>query len=427
MSITRRVAALAALTLSTTGLAGLAAQPASAADDATLSWGVSQYLNEHLETQSFTDGATESPDGVVTFTGGVKTGDTTKYQGAASYSFRGLYSFTFSDLALTVDGEGNGTIAADVDWTSPAPGAAEDIVLTTFSTTDDWADGALTGTPDWLGVAPADAYGSGKPVNGASWAVDFVNALPSSINPTFYASGSNPASDAKKFPASFTATGIADQSGPTVAAVTSYEGRQLLVDVDGSGFTAVTQPGDQGVYVGLAPAGDFPDTADMNNPAIVGEVWIQADQMADGTFSVRLDPENDELDPSQQYAVFTWQAHGHSNPSQDTQTPVEIIWSNLAGPTTLTAKVAKAPTTKKAGKLTAKVTGDDTAARGNVTVVLTKKGEKTKRLTGKVVDGAAAVKLPKLAKGTWKAKVQFLPKTAAYKSATKTVSVKVTK
>jgi hypothetical protein len=58
-------------------------------------------------------------------------------------------------------------------------------------------------------------------------------------------------------------------------------------------------------------------------------------------------------------------------------------------------------------------------------VKLTKKGQKARNLTAKVTKGAAAVKLPKLPRGKWKAKVTFIPSTAAYKSATKTLSFKV--
>ncbi len=200
----------------------------------------------------------------------------------------------------------------------------------------------------------------------------------------------------------------------------------MLIDVDGTGFDGGTPPIDDGVYVALAPAGEFPETDDFEDQEKVADVeWVPAAAMPDGSFSVTLNPENQYLDPSQQYAVYTWQAHSHSNPSQDTETAVEIMWSNLAGPTSLSAKVAKAPTTKKAGKLTAKVTGGETAAAGKVMVTLTKKGQKAKNLTAKVAKGAATVRLPKLAKGTWKVKVTFIPSTAVYKSATKTLSVKV--
>lgn len=417
MSSIRRIAATSVLALAASGLGVVAAQPASAAEGATLSWGVSQYLNEHLTAQSFTDGATESAEGIVTFTGGVTTGATTKYQGTASYSFQGLYSFAFSDVALTVDDRGDGTIAADVDWTSPAgPGAAEDIVLTTFSTTDDWADGSLTGTPDWLGVAPADSYGSGKPVDGASWAVGFVNALPSSVSATFYASGSNPTSDAKKFPAAFTATAGAVQEGPAVTQTTAYAGKAVEIEVSGSGFTAVTQPGDMGVYVGLAPAGGMPPTGSQEDmDAFADAEWVMPTQMTDGSFTVTLDPENQFLDPTKSYAIYTWQAHTHSNPSQDTETAVAIDFSKLGTPAKLKAA--------KKGKNLVVTVGDETAA-GKVAVKLTK-GKATKNVSAKVKKGVATVKLPTKPKGQWKAAVTYTSTNAAYRSATKTFTVKV--
>lgn len=415
MTLARRVAALAALSLASAGLVGVAAQPASAADDQTLQWGLSQYLNEHLTEQSFTDGATEAADGVVTFVGGVTSGDTTTYRGSARYSFAGLYSFTFSDVALTVDDAGDGTIAADVAWTSPSgPGSLADVVVTTFSTEDDASDGALTATPDWLGVAPANAYGAGKPVDGASWAVGFVSALPSTISPTFYASGSNPTSDAKKFPAAFTAAVDAQQAVPEVAVQSSYEGGSVLVEVDGTGFDGGTPPIDDGVYVALAPAGDFPETDDFEDQEKVADAeWVPAAAMLDGTFSVTLNPENQYLDPSKQYAVYTWQAHAHSNPSQDTETAVSIDWSKVGSASNL--KV-----TAKPGKL---LVANGTAA-GKVTVKLTK-GKVTKSAKATMTAGKATVKLPKLAKGTWKATATFAPSNAAYWSAKKSITLKV--
>lgn len=411
MTLSRRVATLAALTLASAGLVGVAGQPASAAPGAELHWGISQYLNEHLSGQTFTDGATAT-DGVVTFVDGVVEGDSVSYTGTARYAFVSggaeFYSYSFSDVTVTLD-EGAGTISADVAWTAPTgPGAVADATLTTFSTDDDWSDGSLTATPDWLGVAPADTYGAGKPVGGASWAVDFVQALPASLQASFYASGSG--NDPKKPPAAFTAT--AEVAAPAVTATTSYDGNAVLIDVDGTGFTAVTNPGDAGVYVALAEAGDFPETDDFEDQDKVADAeWVTPAQMADGTFSVALNPENRHLDPSTQYAVYTWQAHGHSNPTQDTETPVTIDWSKVGS-------ASKLKVTSKPGKL---VVTNGTAV-GKVTVKLTK-GKVTKTAKATMKKGQATVKLPKLTAGTWKAKVTFLPSTAEYRSATKSLKV----
>lgn len=411
MILIRRVATLAALSLATAGLGAVAAQPAIAADDATLQWGLSTYLNEHLTQQSFTDGATESADGVVTFTGGTTAGDTTTYRGTASYSFSGLYSFAFSDLAVTLDDQGDGTIAADVAWTAPgASGEIPGAVLTTFSTDDDFSDGSLTATPDWAGVAPADAYGSGKPVGGASWAVAFVSALPSSVNPTFYASGSG--NDPKKPPAPFTAT--AGEAGPAVATTASYAGGAVTFEVAGTGFAPVyNPPREDGVYAALAPAGTFPETDDFEDQEKVAvAAYITNAQIVEGSFTTLLAPEAKYLNPSKRYSIYTWQAHAHTNSASDTETPVKIDWSKVG-------QASKLKVTQQAGKLV--VTNGK--AVGKVSVKLTQ-GKTSKTAKATMKKGKATVKLPKLTSGTWKAKVTFTPTVATYRAATKTVNVK---
>lgn len=415
MSYLRRVATLATVTLASAGLATVTTQPASAATGGELHWSVSQYLNEHLTGQTFTDGATVT-DGVVTFVDGVVDGDSVSYAGTARYAFAmggtEYYSYSFSDVTVTHDG-GTGTIAADVAWTSPTgPGAVEDTVVTTFSTDDDWSDGSLTATPDWLGVAPADTYGAGKPVDGASWAVDFVTALPSSLQASFYASGSG--NDPKKAPGAFTAT--AAQAGPAVTATTAYAANAVTLDVSGTGFTAVTESGDMGVYVVLAEAGRFPETDDFEDQDKVADAeWVMPTQMSDGSFEVTLDPENRYLDPSKSYAVYTWQAHSHSNPSQDTETPVSIDFSKLG-------TVAKLKAVKKGKNLVVTVGG--ATAAGKVALKLTK-GKVTKKASAKVKKGVATVRLPALTKGKWKTVVTYTSTNAAYRSAKKTVTIKI--
>ncbi|WP_263427572.1 HtaA domain-containing protein [Nocardioides mangrovi] len=415
MSTIRRIAATTSLALAAAGLGVAVSPPASAADGPTLQWGVSEYLHAHLTTQSFTDGATAASDGVVTFTDGVADGDTIHYQGAARYAFAAggveYYSFTFSDLQLTVDDAGDGTIGADVAWTSPSgPGSLDDVALAAFSTDDDWSDGSLTGTPDWTGVAPADTYGSGKPVDGASWAVGFVQALPSSLNPTFYASGSS--SDATKAPSAFTAVAEAK----TLDATASYDASGVTFAAVGSGgFTGTDgNPGDAGIYVGLAPSGGLPDVSTqdaMDNFAAAAYVPTAA--VTDGGFSTSLTALASDLKKGTSYSLYTWRAHSHSTTSQDTETPVSIRWSTIT--LKLGAKV-------KGGKLVVTGTGKNGKPVGTASVKLTRKGA-TK--TVKAVDfknGKATVKLPKLAKGTWKAKVTYTGDN--YLTAKKKVSVK---
>lgn len=409
MTLARRVAAVAALSLASAGLVGVAAQPASAADDATFTWSFSDYLSRQVNMVGFTShvasgGATNSGAADVVFSGGEGTGSLESgdlhltYDGTVTYTWHA--DITFANPEVIVEG-GNGRIVADIAWAVPETGSAEDVVLTTFDpATATLADGSFTATPRW-----ADA--------GSSWAPEFLTALPDSVDAYFKATGSS--NDARKAPATFTSASSAESAaGPAVALATSYAEKSVLVDVDGTGFTAVTNPGDAGVYVALAEAGDFPETDDFEDQEKVADAeWVTPAQMADGTFSVTLNPENQYLDPSKQYAVYTWQAHAHSNPSQDTETPVTIDWSKVGSASSL--KV-----TSKPGKL---LVANGTAA-GKLTVKLTK-GKVSKSAKATMTNGKATVKLPKLTKGTWKAAVTYLPSNAAYRSAKKTVTVTV--
>ncbi|WP_300682296.1 HtaA domain-containing protein [Nocardioides sp.] len=360
----RRVAGLAAGALSVGVLACVAApaQADPAPTGTTLQWGVSQYLTEHLLGQEFTDGATAT-GGVVTFTGGTGRTDTgthettVQYHGSAHYGFVNggaeLYSVTFTDPAVVVDDEGNGEIVADVDWTAPGTtGGVDDVVVTTFDApTTAWSY-SLAATPKWAGVAPADTYGSGKPVNGESWATGFVTALPAAVRATFYSSGTTPTSDAKKFPAAFTAA----IPSPRLATTVTTGAETVSVGVEGSGFTAVTNPGDAGVYVGLAPAGRMPDVSSQNamgnflTAAYVGGSFPGATPITDGAFATSLSVATDKLNPATAYSLYTWQAHSHSTTTQDTETPVTIDWTGLvkAGTPSVsgTAKVGSTLTAK---------------------------------------------------------------------------------
>ncbi|GAB3199261.1 hypothetical protein GCM10027062_15310 [Nocardioides hungaricus] len=406
MSTIRRIAAATTVALAASGLGVVAAQPASAADPA-LAWSFSDYLYNAdklpvgFSGRTVADGATDSGSGIV-FGGGKGTGSLESgdldldYAGSVTFSWH--VSITFSDPEVIVDGDG-GRIVADVAWAVPDEGSADDVVLTTFDPATATVDGGtFTATPDW---------------STGSWAPELIAALPSSIQAFFKASGSS--SDARKAPATFTsATTAAQQAGPAVSQTTAYAGRAVTFEVTGSGFTAVTQPGDMGVYVGLAPSGGMPNTSSQEDmDKFADSEWVRPEQMADGSFTVTLDPENQYLDPRKSYSIYTWQAHTHSNHSQDTETPVTIDFAKLGTKPKLKAV--------KRGKSLVVTVGKGAAGRVGVAFA---RGRVTKRASAPVKKGKAAVRLPK-ATGAWKAVVTYTPSTAAYRAAKRTVTVRV--
>ena len=127
MSSIRRIAATSALALAASGLGVVAAQPASAADDATLTWAFSDYLfNAGKLPIGFTShdvsgGATDSATGIV-FGGGAATGSLESgdldvaYTGSVTFTWH--VDLTFSDPEVVVEGD-EGRIVADVAWALP--------------------------------------------------------------------------------------------------------------------------------------------------------------------------------------------------------------------------------------------------------------------------------------------------------------------
>ena len=105
------------------------------------------------------------------------------------------------------------------------------------------------------------------------------------------------------------------------------------------------------------------------------------------------------------YSVYTWQAHTHSNTTQDTVTPVAIDWPTLAAPVpaavkadaTLKVAVKKKPSATRKGKVVVKVRGGDATATGKVRVKVKAPGAKVRTVTARInAKGKAVVKLPRL-------------------------------
>lgn len=432
----RRLAAGVAGTL----VAGLCAattvaSPAHAAPavPATLTWSISQQFVEHLSTQTLTGGATFDAasktfafpaKGTVT----AANGDVTRsYSGSVKGAFAmggtEYYSVTLTDPAVTVEPDGDGVVTATVSAANAAAqGNAAATTAPTRVTVTEFAGAATTGavvtaTPKWAGVLPADSPAAvalgipaGKPVEGKSFAPAFLSALTPGVRSHFYASGA--ASDEKKAPAPLGIT------GPRVAAAvtSSSYAAGVTVKVDGIGFNPTSTPADQGVYVALAPA----DTVINHNDraslaALPAADWVTTARFTGDTFGTSIVASTDKLVPGKAYAVFTWQAHTHSNPSQDTVTPVAIDFSTLVAPITTQkatkpaiALKLKKPAAKRAGKVVVKIKGDKTPATGHVSATI-KKGKKVVKTLSSTLNakGRTVVKLPKAKPGKWKVVVRY--------------------
>lgn len=451
----RGAATVVALGVGVAGLALLPSPPAVAAEPLTFDWEISPRFDDHLSTHTLADGATEDADGVVTFPDGEGTYD--PVSGVTEVSFGGsvegvfaaggtpFYGVTVADPTVSVDASGAGEISAVVSaWNAaagPNPAASTTptrVVVTTFeAAAGDWtaADGigTLTDTPDWTGVLPSGAESAalgipdGQPLEGKAFAPAFLGQLTPGVRAHFYASGSG--SDPAKAPSAFTVTAAEAKPMVELGAVAIQEGTSVTVPVSGSGFRAVTLPGDAGVYVGLAPAGGLPDLDDMNEGIAYFSAasYVLPGQLADGSFTTDLVAPIEKLDPRKDYAVYTWQAHTHSNPTQDTETPVLIAWDELGFPldSRIRGGFAKKPTPTKAGKLAVSVRADGAEASGRVVIKLVK-GKATHVWRRPLENGAVAVRVPRLARGIWTLRVAYRG-TAVYDASELTRKVRITR
>lgn len=360
----RGLAAVVTAALTIGGLTVITTAPAQAAvtgsvTGGSFSWNVSAWAIQHLSTQTVTGDASVT-GGVFTWNGGEGSVNPTTgaadldYSGSAKLAFTQgpteIYSITITDPEITVDDEGAGTIVADVSYfvTPSTTGASTDVVVARFETgngtSDEWtatsALASLTDTPIATGyVAPGsqDATDVGitdaeLPYDSQSFTKEFLLALPSTLRPHFYASKSSGvpnANNSKKVPGAFTAT--AALAAPTVEVeITSADyATGVTVDVSGDGFRGVTNPGDNGVYVAIAEAGGIPDFGLGAMESFIDPKYVPAASLASGSFARTLVAPSSALDPTKEYSVYTWQAHAHSNTTQDTETPLDIDFAAI--------------------------------------------------------------------------------------------------
>lgn len=447
----RRVgrASVTAVALAAASLALLPAAPAQAAKatqvGGTAAWGISTYLNSanfgrpnplpsaYAAPASFNDVSRVSSWG-----NAVGTLDT---DGSASLRFKGAsVNFTstsgawlkLADLQATLDTAGNGTVSAlvsygfspgdfPVPYSESAPVRTPERVTLVNLAGNTAADRATAaGTTTWTGLDgtwdPAFATYLQGPT--AATSDDFPYYTQINANP-----------DRTPSPFTFTA---AKATPAVTAAVTLTTAAGVAVKVDGTGFSPVTNPGDNGLYVGVAPSGGLPDVSSMGNQSLFAAVaYLPPASVVDGAFSRTLTATPDKLDPARKYSVYTWQAHTRSNTTQDTETPVTISWDALKQTSAVAATWKKKPkNSKKKGRLAVAVTGTGATPTGDVTLTLARKGTaKVKTVKATLVNGAVLVTLPKLTKGAWSITVAYAgdPRFKAGESAAVKVKVKKAK
>ena len=408
-------------------------------------WGISGYINSanpgrpNPYPAGYVAPATFDATSRVS-TWGNATG-TVAADGVAAVNFTGTsvnYAPTsgswlkLADPQVTLDADGNGTVTAVVsygtapgtnpvpydDSTPTMPAARVDVVNLTGNAA---ADRATT---------PAKVTWTG--LDGA-WDPDFIDFLE---GPTAAPTDDWPyvvtfTGAADRLPSPFTFT--VNRAVPTVAVSTTATNPTtgVTLKVTGDGFRGVTSsappPADNGIYVGLAPAGTMPDVSSMAGmSSFAASAYIPAAAMTTGAISTSLTAAPDKLDRTKSYAIYTWQAHTHSNATQDTQTPVTINWEALKQSSTVAATWKKKPkTVNNKGKVTVAVTGAGGTPAGEVTVTLEPKGQgKAKTLKGTLVNGSVLVKLPKLKKGKWTVTVAYAGN-ASYAASTTELKVRI--
>jgi len=358
----RRTAAAALGLVGALGLFGLAAPAhAAAVGDVTggdLSWSVSQTIEGFAGTRTVVGGATvDDATKVVTFSGG--TGHVDTQTGAGTVTYQGsytasnapagsdLYSVTWANPRVLVNADGTGAVYATVSsWVAEAyqassgtpTGPTDDVKivgLTDAHFTVSGASASLTATPDWAGVLEPGSQAATDlglsatlPLDGKSFAPEFLGAIAKGIRAHFYVSGTDAssASNLKKQPTSLTAT-ASFIPVPQVTVTKTPSTTGTLVTVDGTGFTAVVNPGDAGVYVAIAPSGGLPDvsTPEAMSNFLAEMDYVTPGRLATGAFTSALDVPSTEPVPGTAYSVYTWQAHAHSNTTQDTETPLGVL------------------------------------------------------------------------------------------------------
>ncbi|MFB9314592.1 hypothetical protein, partial [Nocardioides plantarum] len=322
-----------------------------------------------------------------------------------------------ADLQADLDASGNGTVSALVSYGTSVTGTPGDLTYdpqqapdrgptrvdlvtlagntaadrVTTPTSAAWTDLDGTWTTAFTTFLAGDATAT-PAVPAWSYATTVTNATTNPANGTTY----NPTRTAESF--SFAVDTVVPATTATITSATPSGG--VVVAASGTGFRGVTNPGDAGVYIGIAPSGGLPDVSTVEGmDAFAAADYRPTASLATGSWSSTLTAPTDKLDPTRTYSVYTWQAHSHSNTSQDTETPLDIDFADLVPQETTTT--ATGATTRVYGTATTLTAAVD--APGSVT--LTGVGASQTR---PVVDGVATFTVPaRLAVGSYVATLAY--------------------
>lgn len=340
--------AVAAAALAVVTAAPAQAAPTGTVTGGTASWGLSTYLNSsnfgrpNPKADAFVAPASFDADQRLSSWG--EASGTVASDGSADLAFAGT-SVNFagtgggwlklSDLEADLDASGNGSVTALVAYGTSVTGNPPAMQFDPNQAPDrgpervTLVDLAGNTADDVTNEAGATTFAG---LDG-TWSSEFTTFLSGNGTIPAWSYATTVSSAAGRTPLPFTFS-VETETPAVSAQITSstYEGG-VNVAATGTGFRAVTTTGDAGVYLGIGESGGLPDVSTpAGQAAFAGVAYVPPSGVVDGAISANLNAPTAKLDPAKSYSLYTWQAHRHSNTSQDTETPLSIDWETLREP-----------------------------------------------------------------------------------------------